>query len=90
MMNGILLAAYDPRIGIGIEVLVVAIVVAVAACDLVYAIMSRGHHISQTLAEFFESWSKQHPVSAAFLALLLGAMVSHFFWSTGHPGWPWG
>ncbi len=86
MTNGILLAAYNQYIGAGIELLVLGLLVTVATCDLVYALMDRGHHLSQTIAEYFESWSQQHPVSAALLAALLGAMVSHFFWSTGHPG----
>ena len=86
MAGGVLLAAYSPYIGTAIELVVVGLLAAVAVCDLVFSVMHRGHHLSQTLAEYFEDWSQQHPVSAALLVFLIGAMVSHFFWSTGHPG----
>lgn len=73
------------------EAIVSAIVFVLALTivgDLCFALKNGHGWLTQSIADHFELWCRLHPTSAALLALVVGAMVSHFFWSTGHPG-PW-
>jgi hypothetical protein len=79
---------YDPFTGGAIVSGLLAVLVVGVVGDLVFAIRNGRRWITQSIADYFELWCQLHPLSAALLALLVGALVSHFFWSTGHPG-PW-
>jgi hypothetical protein len=39
----------------------------------------------RTIGDRLRAWSGRYPVLAAAFALLLGAMLGHFFWRTGLP-----
>jgi len=82
------LGGYSPLIGGVIGYTVVAVLLVVVLGDLYFALRNGRAWLRQSISDYFELWCRLHPVSAALLALLAGAMVSHFFWSTGHPG-PW-
>jgi H+/Cl- antiporter ClcA len=91
VMSAPVLAAagpYDPLIGMAIVFAIIGLLVVVVVGDLYYALKNGRRWISQSISDHFELWCRLHPLSAALLAMVVGALVSHFFWSTGHPG-PW-
>jgi hypothetical protein len=59
----------------GPALVVVAVLFAVAALDLWFEITGR-----PPVGEYVIRWTQRYPIFAAFLAFLVGAMLSHFFW----------
>lgn len=43
------------------------------------------HKGVRTIGDRLRAWSARYPLLAAAFALLLGAMLGHFFWRTGGP-----
>lgn len=39
----------------------------------------------RTIGDRLRAWSARYPLLASAFALLLGAMLGHFFWRTGGP-----
>jgi len=56
----------------------VAVVFIVALLDIIYR-AKKWPSVSQR----FQDWTGNHPILAAGLAVVLGALLGHFFW------WPW-
>ena len=57
--------------------LVVALLLGVAVVDIYFE-----YHHRRTVGDRLRSWAGQQPMLAAAVALLLGAMIGHFFWRT--------
>jgi hypothetical protein len=90
-MSAIMLDAlgpYDSFTGSVIASSILVLLLVGVIGDLCFAVRNRRMWITQSISDYFELWCRLHPLSASLLALLVGALVSHFFWSTGHPG-PW-
>lgn len=54
---------------------VLAMMFAVAALDFWFEL--RGE---PAVGDYMSRWSRRYPIFAAFLALIVGAMLAHFFW----------
>ncbi len=60
--------------------LVVAFLLGVALFDVWFE-----YRRWKTIGDRLRSWSGRYPLLASAFALLLGAMLGHFFWRTGSP-----
>lgn len=68
-----------PRVGIAlVAALTVGLVFGLAMLDAVL-----GSRDLPTIGERLQTWTKRNPWFAAVLSLILGVLISHFFWPGG-------